>query len=180
MTEHCQNLAADRAIGQYWERQFCIMARDYGFMFSPLQIGRDGSAVAYKGRAWNTFTLPDVVIWTYPGQHHEIKHKNPMRNGCFGLERYRYEALRAFAAETRQDVFYTIHNHDLSGGRDAKENKIAHWLTVSIVALDKKWTSERRLASWVNGESCDVITYFWPASLWSPLLIAWEAARCKQ
>lgn len=172
---HCTNLASDREVGAYWERQFCVMARDNGFMFSPLQIGRDKSAVAYKGRAWNVLTLPDVVIWTFPGQHHEIKHKNPTRRGEYGLERYRFDALRAFALETEQDVLYTIHNHDLAGGRDVKTNDLAHWFTARIVDLDGQWSGEATLPSWVNGKRKQVPIYFWPQEAWTPLACYWAS-----
>ena len=113
--KQCSNLVADSTLGQYWERQFCCMAANFGFMFSPLQIGRSTSAMAYKGKAFNCFTLPDITIWTFPGQHHKIKHKNPTHTCEFGLEVYRFDALVAFAQETRQDVMYTIDNHDLAG-----------------------------------------------------------------
>ncbi len=173
--KHCEDLSADRDIGQYWERQFCIMAARRGFLFTPMQIGRPDSALAYSyGTArWQSLTLPDVTIWTFPGQHHEIKHKNPTRTGCFGLEQYRFDALKRFAAVTQQSVLYTIHNHDLAGGRDAKDNNIEHWITADICALDGTWLEERRLPSWVNGVKKDVFQYFWPAGLWIPLADYW-------
>lgn len=172
---HCADLARDRGLGAYWERQFCVMARDYGLMFSPLQIGRSGSAVAYKGHDWNALTLPDVVIWTWPGQHHEIKHKNPTRGGKFGLEQYRFRALLAFAKETQQRVFYTIHNHDLSGGPDAKHNDIAHWVTADVLALDGAWDSLATMSSWVDGKRREVPICFWSRTIWAPLAEVWDA-----
>lgn len=176
MIEHCQNLTADRSLGRRWERNFCILAAEYGFMFSPLQIGHNGSAVAYghDGKKWNRFTLPDVTVWTYPGQHHEIKHKNPTRDGCFGLEVYRFNALVAFAEATRQHVLYTIHNHDLSGGRDGTENSIEHWLTVRIEELVGAHVRKQQLASYVNSHAQNGIgQYFWKVSLWKPLAEYW-------
>jgi len=176
MIEHCQNLTADRSLGKQWERNFCVLAADYGFMFSPLQIGHNGSAVAYTrtDQKWNHFTLPDVTVWSYPGQHHEIKHKNPTRDGCFGLEVYRLNALVAFAEETRQHVLYTIHNHDLSGGRNGTENHIEHWWTVRVEDLVDTHRRQQRLTSWVNSQAQDGIEQrFWDAGLWMPLAAYW-------
>ncbi len=177
---HCQDLVRDRTLGQYWERQFCKMARDYGFMFTPMQIGRKESVVAYKGRDWNVYTLPDVTMWTAPGQHHEIKHKNPTRSGEFGLERYRFDALRAFAEETEQGVFYTIHNHDLSGGAQATVNHMAHWLTANVLTLDGRWSVERWMSSWVNGQKRQVSILFWSVELWQPLADLWASYGVEQ
>jgi hypothetical protein len=126
-----------------------------------------------SGAQWSHYTLPDITVWTYPGEHHEIKHKEPTRRGQFGLEVYRYEALIWFAKETKQDVLYTIHNHALSGGRNARENSIEHWLTVNIVALDGRWAWHGPGWSWVNGKKKSVALYYWPAGLWTPLVSYW-------
>lgn len=179
--KHCSNLRADREIGDYWERQFCEMAAEIGLLFTPMQIGRNESAQAYgkNGKKWNTLTLPDVTVWTYPGQHHEIKHKNPTRFGSFGLEAYRLRALLNFARETQQDVMYTIHNHDFSGGRDSRENYLAHWLTVNVLELDGPWNYESFLSSWVNGVEKKVLQYFWPISMWVPLAEYWQVEQVQ-
>lgn len=168
----CSDNRADRAIGAYWETKFCLLAAGYGLMFSPLQIGRKASAIAvsWQGKAWNTLTLPDVTIWTAPGQHHEIKHKAPTPGGCFGLEVYRFDALLAFAAETQQAVFYTIHNHALAGGRDVKISDPAHWLTTNVNDLRGKQRSIYPGKSWIAGKPVDnVPILYWPVALWQPL-----------
>jgi len=174
--EHCTDNTADRAIGKTWERNFCKLAWERGFMFSPMQIGRVGSAVAYQNhnRTWKPLTLPDVTVWTAPGQHHEIKHKNPTKHGSFGLEKYRLDALLAFAHETEQDVMYTIHNHDLAGGRDAQINEIGHWFTVNVLALDKTWAAKSRGYSWVNGQKKEVAICYWPTDMWAGLAEYWQ------
>lgn len=169
---HCTNNAADRGLGAYWEMQFCAMALLSGRSFSPLQLDHKGSAVAYQQA--NVYTLPDVTIWTHPGEHHEIKHKNPTRSGMFGLEVYRYNALKWFARETKQDVLYTIHNHDLAGGRDVKLNDIAHWWTVNILKLDHNWREQRWGYSWVGGQRKEVSIYYWSIGLWQPLQWYWR------
>ncbi len=175
MSVQCKNLTADRELGKYWERQFCKMAGDFGFMFTPMQIGHEGAIEAFKkdGAKWNPFLLPDVTIWTAPGQHHEIKHKNPTKDGLFGLEDYRFRSLVSFARETGQDVMYTIHNHDLAGGRDSKVNNMAHWLTVNVLSLVGKWKRTDNGSSWVNGAERQVVRRYWDPSLWTPLAKYW-------
>lgn len=176
--QQCSDNESDRKIGAYWERQFCKLAAERGVVFSPLQIDKAGSAAAYwkDGSEWNHFTLPDVTIWTAPGQHHEIKHKSPTKANSFGLEAYRFHALLAFANATQQAVLYTIHNHAMSGGRDATENHIEHWLTANIVTLNSKWTFvSRNGTSWVSGQKIENITiYYWPITLWQPLQDYWD------
>lgn len=175
MPDHCLDVASDRKLGAYWEREFAKLAARYGKAFSLLQIGRDTSAVfhSYNGK-WNTYTLPDVTVWSAPGEHHEIKHKNPTNNGRFGLEVYRFNALLYFAQVTQSRVMYTIHNHDLSGGRDATGNNINHWITADVINLDGAAIDRVWLASWVNGKKKEVPIYFWPVSLWIPLKEFWE------
>jgi len=153
------------------------MAADYGFALTALQIGRTESATWHTktGKAWSTHVLPDITVWTCPGQHHEIKHKNPNRYGSFGLEVYRFDALMAFAQVTEQDVLYTVHNHDLSGGREARGNALAHWLTIEIRALDRKWAFVSKSGtSYINGRTVPgVPQYYWPAEMWQPLEQYW-------
>jgi len=181
MKKQCVNLGKDRAIGAYWERQFCVLAKQYGFMFTPMQIGRTKSALAYKGngKQWNRFTLPDVTVWTAPGQHHEIKHKEPNRYGSYGLEQYRFDALMAFAKETGQDVLYTIHDHQLAGGKKNKENDIAHWLTIPIVVLDGTWNWTGPGNSWVNGQEKKVTMYYWSTDIWWALSDYWSQTETE-
>jgi hypothetical protein len=150
------------------------MAGERGLCFSPLQIGRPTSAQGYTipagGASWKPFTLPDVTIWTAPGQHHEIKHKAPTPDGCFGLEVYRFRALLDFAAETQQAVFYTIHNHALNGGRDNQANYLAHWLTVNVMDLEGCHAKTQPGSSWVNGKRVDgIMIHYWRVTLWTPL-----------
>lgn len=176
MVEHCANNAADRALGEYWEREFCKMAWRVGLSFTPMQIGRTLSVQAYlqARNRWRHMTLPDITVWTYPGQHHEIKHKDPTTRNTFGLETYRFDALMWFAAETRQDVLYTIHNHALAGGRSVKNNRIEHWLTVNIHDLDGKWAAKAWGFSYLNGRKREVPIYYWSTSLWTPLADYWR------
>lgn len=175
-TNHCRDIYADRKIGELWERQFCRLAAGFGKSFTPMQIGREQSAQSYirDGRKWKSYILPDVTVWTYPGEHHEIKHKNPTQNQMFGLEVYRFNALLWFAAETSQDVLYTIHDWSLTS-RENTALDIAHWKTVTILDLDQRWiyTNDHH-PSWINGKRVDgVLQHFWPIDLWSPLFDYW-------
>lgn len=179
MAPHCANLVADRNVGAHWERCFCVHAAKAGKSFTPMQIGRNESAAWFSrpGLKWNKFTLPDVTVWTAPGEHHEIKHKAPTRAGEFGLEVYRFDALLAFAEETGQPVLYTIHNHALSGGRDSMVDRIEHWITADVRDLKGKHRTGRG-SSWVNGKPHDdVPIYYWNARLWGPLSARWAKGR---
>lgn len=174
---HCRDLAGDRKAGEYWEREFCKMAAKIGKSFTPMQIGRTGSTAAYKKNvenwSWSTYTLPDVTVWTSPSEHHEIKHKNPTKYECFGLEVYRFKALLWFAEESGQTVMYTIHNHDLAGGRDERKNDIKHWITANVFNLNGNWQTIARGKSWVNGIPRDVQIYYWHKDIWQPLSEYW-------
>ena len=174
--EHCADNGADRALGEYWEREFCRMAAGLGLSFTPMQIGRKASAQAYlqASTKWRHYTLPDVTVWTHPGQHHEIKHKDPTARNTYGLEVYRFEALMWFAGETEQAVLYTIHNHALSGGREGRLNRIEHWFTVDVRKLNGAWSSQGHVFSYVNGKKRRVPIYYWPMRLWAPLQEYWR------
>jgi hypothetical protein len=178
LSQQCANLDSDRKLGEYWERQFCFLAGNHGFAFTRNQANKAEAALAWERRAdgkWDTYTLPDVSFWTTPGQHHEIKHKSPTRYGCYGLEKYRFDALIWFAGTTGQPVFYTIHDHALSGGRDCTFNSIEHWRTASVTFLADNIQQTSFGSSWVDGVRKSVLIHYWPTSLWKPLGTIWEA-----
>jgi hypothetical protein len=173
---HCSNLEGDRALGQKWERLFCALAaKSYDKSFTAHQIGREGSATAIKYRH-HPLTLPDITIWTAPGEHHEIKHKSATKSGCYGLEEYRFDALKWFAEETGQFVMYTIHDHERLG-RDAIENVIEDWYTVEVLELWRATVDGRAQKSawnsWVNGNSKLCSGWYWHKSIWVPLSRWW-------
>lgn len=174
--EHCQNIQKDRDVGAYWERMFSVMAAKQGKWITPLQLGRTESAATYTlaGAKWQRLILPDVTVWTAPTEHHEIKHKNATRHGDYGLEQYRYQSLYDFAIMTGHAVMYTIHDHDLAGGRDKKANQIEHWLTVDVLDLYRHWKGPFNNYSWVNGQRKQVPIYYWPKTLWMPLVEYWR------
>jgi hypothetical protein len=175
--------ARDRQLGKYWECRFCDLAAQHGKSFTPQQIGRAGSATWFTptGKGVNPLLLPDITVWTAPGEHHETKHKKATSSGCYGLECYRLDALVAFRLETGQPVLYTIHDWELAGARDGcapMTNDIAHWRTVDVTVLADYVTAEyletRPFPTWVNGQRQLRPGYFWPVSLWHPLQWWWE------
>lgn len=175
---HCNNLQQDRNLGEKWERHFCWWAALFKKSFTPMQIGRTKSAQAInmdENFKWNYSTLPDIAIWTSPGEHHEIKHKSPTRYNSFGLEVYRFEALLWFSGETQQKVMYTIHNHALSGGRNSDLNRLEDWITIDIKNLNEKWIGPYNGPSYVNGNTRTVPIYYWSIDLWQPLEQFWAS-----
>lgn len=178
----CANLRADRNLGHYWERQFCVLAARRGNFIMLHQSGREQAAMGFylAGREWRRVILPDVTLWSPRRtccEHHEVKHKEPLRArdhagspGYYGLERYRFEALLEFARRTGTDVHYTIHNHRLAGGRGSRVNSIDHWFTANVCDLDGKWRWRNFAQSWVNGESRTVEICYWPETLFQPLI----------
>ena len=145
------------------------MMADHGKTFTPHQIGRSKSASAFykKGQKWNHFTLPDVTVWSAPGEHHEIKHKTTTASGRFGLEHYRLNSLVAFANETKQVVKYTIHDH--KGDRDDRTNRPEDWLTISVLRLLSATKQDSWTWSYVSGEKTRVPIWYWKRELFERL-----------
>lgn len=170
LKKQCANLQADRSLGNYWEREFCTMAYHRGICFTAHQWNNQSSASAWSKRCKHKpLTLPDVTLWSAPGQHHEIKHKEPNKHGSIGLEKYRLDALEWFFLETRQSVFYTLHRHDLAGGKHVKENNIDHWVTCDVSKLLDSGYKLYNGSSWVNGVEKRVPICYWPVGIFSPL-----------
>ena len=185
MSNH-RDAASARAIGERWERNFCVLAADHGKVFSPHQIDRpDKSASAWGPREngkYSRYLLPDVTIWSAPGEHHEIKHKNQTPDGCYGLERYRLNALVCWANTTGQQVLYTIHDWEKAGARGADENvpnRIEHWYFADVEDISRRHTKvTQRGTSLVNGMlKNDVEIVYWTARRYfHPLAELWTAA----
>lgn len=148
MTDHATDNERDRRIGAHWEREFCKMAAGFGKVFSPHQINTlDGAAVAYglgDNGQWDNYLLPDVTIWSAPGEHHEVKHKQRTWDLCYGLERYRLDALVRWANTTGQPVYYTIHDWQVAGGTDAADesipNDLRHWFYADVETISRRHT----------------------------------------
>jgi len=176
MSDQCTDLKKDRAIGEKWERKFGTLAARYGHAVTANQIKRTGSAVAHyiaDDGSFRTLILPDFVIWSFPGQHHEIKHKSPAttgkRRGCYGLEQYRFDSLKHFQSICQQQVYYTIHDHVKAGGKYAEENRVEDWLTISISEMDGAHDYAEEGTSWCNGNPIRTEILYWHQSLFVPL-----------
>jgi len=169
MTDHCGDVNGDRKLGEFWEREFCKMMADTGVMLTPHQIGREASAQAYSIREdkWNLFTLPDITIWSAPGEHHEIKHKTVTKYGSYGLEEYRLQALIDFAYETTQAVYYTIHDH--GGNRCGNTNRREEWVSADVRKLHDASHYESIGPSYVGGRKKMVNVWYWNRKLFHPL-----------
>lgn len=187
MSRHLSDNAADRQLGELWEQQFCRMAEWYGKSFLPQQIGRRGAAMWQKGdrKRSTPALLPDLTIFTWPGEHHEIKHKaptkdRPSRARSYGYERYRLRPLVDFRLETQQPVFCTVHDWDAAGAHRSDEpmpNVLQDWRIVDVMALDAYITEQRLstewLGTWVDGQAQQREGYYWPISLWVSLDLWW-------
>lgn len=166
---------AERRLGKQWELAFCDLAQSYGLAYTEMQIGREGPAT-WKDKAGKVRTAPDITVWSSPGEHHEIKHKNPTRGGEYGFECHRFQALVEFRKEVKQSVFYTIHDWERSGAKSADEawpNLIGDWVTVEIGQLIGKGR-EGETDSWVDGVmEKGVPIYYWPTWYWGSLAKVW-------
>lgn len=174
-----------RAIGKHWERQFGIMACSYGKEFTPHQWGvQDGAACSYwrdaAGR-WRKQLLPDIAIWSAPGEDHEIKHKSVMNNGCYGYEEYRLRELVRFAGTTGRRVYMTIHDWARAGAARASEitpNRIEDWFCADIEALSRSNSGTFRAQSLVGGRYKDVPQIRWNRDRYfRPLADIWGNAH---
>lgn len=170
MNPRQRNNGKDRATGEHWERQFCDLAARFGRTFTPHQIGRPNqSASAYSlgPGGWSTLLLPDVTVWSAPGEHHEIKHKNRTRDGMYGLERYRLDALVRFGNTTGQKIYYTIHDWELAGASSSEErvaNDIRHWFVGDIADLSRGCTRRGEDWTYYGGGQVKKEIWYWTAS----------------
>lgn len=180
----CLDLAADRRVGELWERKFCALSGRFGKAFTPHQIGRVKSAQMAKrenGGAGKFFlrTMPDVTIWTNPCEHHEIKHKDATGSGMFGLERYRLDALLWFAEETKQSVLYTIHDYGRQPDPARHHRKaniksdLTHWITCDVLKLKESIRVTSVGKSYVGGVPKNVDIHYWHESIFMPLTKHW-------
>lgn len=184
MNGHCLDNERDREIGAHWERQFCVMAADHGKMFTPHQLPLAYKSAAAYNRApdgsWNQCLLPDVTVWSAPGEHHEIKHKNLTYDGCYGLEAYRLRPLVDFANETGQAVLYTIHDWQQAGAAHSEQevlNRLEDWFYANVLDLNGRFTATRSGPSWVRGKQQIVPIHYWTARRhFRPLSSLWHSA----
>jgi hypothetical protein len=182
VASHATDNAGDRRVGELWERRFARLAMERGWAVTAHQIGRKaGAATAITLSSTNDYRqllMPDLTVWSAKSQHHEIKHKNPTRNGQYGLEQYRLELLLDFAARTGQTVMYTIHDWELagaSGSRQEMPNSIEHWRTVDLSALSKlPHRIDEKGTSYCNGQRTETCIWYWPVEYWVPVSHYWD------
>jgi len=170
---HCGDVNSDRKLGDIWEANFCQLLAP-GTQVMRHQKDRHGSAVYGEvqpdGRiVWRP--SPDVTVWHGRGieSHHEIKHKNAYRAALFGLEEYRLKSLLEFKKNTGQGVYYTIHDHDCSGGRLGVNNDIKHWVTQTVESLSKDWDDRFLCPTYRNGKRVKEMMRFWHRSRFDEL-----------
>lgn len=184
MSEHCSNNDKDRKLGAEWEDKFCWWAAYYGKSFTQHQRNHNkgteqGAAGWYQpGECvfgeWIFRPLPDITIWTHPGQHHEVKHKAPTNDGRFGIEVYRLDSLLRFMADTSQSVYYTIHDYSRTDGKYDPSDRLCDWLTCDVNTLYTHRSEPLLSPSYYNGVVCqNVPTYYWKKDLWNPLDALW-------
>lgn len=105
----------DRKLGEYWEDQFCEIARAYKWEAWPFQRKKGATFTDQKGRR---YICPDVWILRRGNRQYacEIKHKNQARNGCYGFEKYRADSLIALEADY-SNQFGNLHSSQLGKSR---------------------------------------------------------------
>lgn len=182
MTGPSRDNAADRLIGERWEGRFCGMARTLGKVFTPHQFKRPNQSAMFYGpgvgNGKSGWTLPDVTVWSAPGEHHEIKHKKRVPGrGWYGLEVYRLQALLHFARTTEQSVYYTIHDWEVAGAPNSRAdwpNDIGHWFVADVAALARRHAKEMDSPTYYNGQIRQLPTRYWPADeFFRPLAEIW-------
>ena len=174
MTDHCTDNEADRALGKLWERAFMALVKRFKHCpVIPNQQNHEGAAVAY-GPDGKLMTIADVQVLADPNEHHEIKHKNATRDGCYGLEEFRFKSLYQLTSYHVGEVLYTIHDWDLAGGRELKVNKLKHWRTVRIADLARCQYKVRVGSTWCNGHLEQRPIYYWPTDAWTALASWWN------
>ncbi len=185
MPGHAEDSRGDRSLGDAWEGKFCEMAGRYNLSYVRLQKRVAGAASWYRGLGGpdgiERQLLPDIWILTAPGEYHEIKHKRPAASGHYGIECYRFGELREFHAETKRPTLYTIHDWELAGAQNSRQempNRIAHWRTVDFTVLARNLPDPGTCTTWRDGRKVEnVPIYYWPTSLWEPLSNWWARAE---
>jgi hypothetical protein len=170
---HCGDVSGDRKLGDIWEANFCQLL-SLGTIVIRHQKDRHGSAVYGEVQPDGRIVCrpsPDVTAWHGRGitTHHEVKHKNAYRGVMFGLEEYRLQSLLEFQNKSGQGTYYTIHDHDCSGGRGSAVNDVKHWITQTIESLAKDFDDKFPCPTYRNGRREKAMTLFWHRSRFDEL-----------
>jgi len=167
--------ARDRSAGEYWEDQFILLARLYGWEAWPFNRVRGAT---FQDEQGNRYVSPDV--WVLRRQYRqyicEIKHKNLARNGCYGFEVYREESMLAIESHYTNQfggvvALYVVHNHDLAGGKFATTNDPLHWHAERLMLLAKEGYEGAPQQTYYNGKvsRAPVRMKYYPYRLFRPI-----------
>lgn len=165
----------DRKIGEYWEDEFCKMARRYGWEAWPFQRRR-GATFEFNGKS---YVCPDVWILRRNDKQYicEIKHKNAAKNGCYGFEQYRQDSMLGLESDYQNqfggvEALYVVHNHDAAGGKYNTVNNEAHWHAQRLRFLADN-AVEGKSKTLYNGEVTEeeVPIFYYPLTLFVPVAL---------
>lgn len=170
---HCGDVSGDRKLGDIWEANFCHLLSPATIVIRH-QKDRHGSAVYGEVQPDGRITWrpsPDVTAFHGRGitTHHEVKHKNAHRGVMFGLEEYRLQSLLEFQSKSGHGTYYTIHDHDCSGGRLGQLNDIKHWVTQTIESLSRECDDRFPCPTYRDGKREKAMTLFWHRSRFDAL-----------
>jgi hypothetical protein len=158
----------DRDIGNYWSQVFADMMNH---KFGIHKFDKAPSPVIILPNS-DRIILADVILFEKDGENYycEVKHKQPTKTMCYGLEQYRFNSLVKLQEWSKGIVLYVIHNYSLNGGKFNLANDVNHWEVSTIKALQLikpyiSWYSP----SLVNGVLKKVPICYWNIKNWDSL-----------
>lgn len=165
--------AADRALGNRWEKEFISIAALFGFEGWQVSDLR-GSTMQWQGRR---YISPDVWLLRRGDKQYacEVKHKAPTKHNSIGLEEYRADSLmelqRYFVNEHGNVTpLYVIHDWSQNGDRHNERNIIHHWRAQTMDELQKHIIGPYIGSTYYNGEICQKSINYYATRHLTPLL----------
>jgi len=171
----------DRKIGEFWEDEFCKMARRYGWEAWPFQRRKGEATFEFEGKR---YVCPDVWILRRNEKQYicEVKHKNAAKNGCYGFELYRQDSMLELESDYYNqfgsvEALYVVHNHDAAGGKYEKTNNENHWHAQRLRLLSENAVAGKSRTLY-NGKVTDeeVPILYYPLTLFMPIVIFLDSA----
>ncbi len=163
-----------RDIGNHFEIEFCKMFGRAGYSWGRNSGLRDNGsaepAVIYRGEGKHVDVQPDVTLWSPKFEYHDIRHKEPLRLGCWGFESKRLSFLLNFQAIVKAPVYVTFHNWKLNGSFDNLSNHPLHWVACEIRTLKNAKFWRKTSPSIENRKQSEAECCFWDESLFVPLV----------
>lgn len=101
---------------------------------------------------------------------HDVRHKAPTPNGCFGLEANRLRELLAVQRATGERIFYTLHNH--GGDRLSQRDDIRDWITADVDDLARRWDGAGVTKAYTKNGVEPQRVLFWSSRRFKPLALA--------